>query len=633
MTVTAPGFRLRFLGFFGPQKAPATVSFGAGLNVLYGASDTGKSFVVEAIDFMLGGKPPLRDLPERIGYDRVMLGLESLSGEAFSLVRSIDGGGFRLYAGLFDEPPTDEVESKILSEMHSDRPDASLSGFLLGLSGLASKRIRRNARGETNNLSFRNIARLMIVTETEITQQRTPLSDGNAVADTANLSTFRLLLTGSDDSALVASRAPKPEELSREAQLQLLDQLLDGYRGRLRELTKSPKELTEQLEKIDSSLRQQASQVDTTEAEFQKSAGKRRELRRKLEESRERRAEVDAMLERFELLGAHYSSDIERLRAIEEGGTLFNILGSGHCPLCGSAAVHHRADAECDGNIDAVVEAARKEITKIDILRSELAKTVQDLERETASFDRRMPATILELRTISESVDELIAPGLSNLRRTYSELADKRAEVREALSLYATVQDMECRKADLEKSVETENAGALATAVIPTTVAHGFAKTIERILKEWNFPNANDVYFDSKARDVVIAGKSRIAFGKGLRAVTHAAFTVGLLAYCRSNKKPHPGVVVIDSPLLAYREPDGTEDDLTGTDLQERFYAYLEVLGGDSQVIVVENTDPPTAIMERQQSVMFGKNPHHGRYGLFPHQPETPDASTGNADD
>ncbi|MCV5707299.1 hypothetical protein OFN27_29455, partial [Escherichia coli] len=86
----------------------------------------------------------------------------------------------------------------------------------------------------------------------------------------------------------------EPEELSRKAQLRLLDQLLEDYGDRLKELTKSPKELKEQLEKINTSLRQQAAQVNTTEDEFQEAAGKRRELRKKLEESRERRAEVSA---------------------------------------------------------------------------------------------------------------------------------------------------------------------------------------------------------------------------------------------------------------------------------------------------------------------------------------------------
>ncbi|MEX3973551.1 AAA family ATPase [Paraburkholderia caribensis] len=622
MTAAAPGFRLRFLGFFGPQKQPATVTFGPGLNVIYGASNTGKSFIVEAIDFMLGGKPPLRDIPERIGYDLILLGLETLDGQCFTLWRSMDGGGFRLYEGLHQTPPATDVPSRQLDEQHSDRNDANLSSFLLSLCGLGGKRVRRNSRNETNSLSFRNIARLMIVNETEITQQSSPLFDGNPIANTPNLATFKLLLTGTDDSALVASSKREPEDLSREAQLQLLDQLLDDYRDRLKELTRSPKELEDQLEKIDASLRQQAVQVNTTEAEFQDAAGKRRELRKKLEESRERRIEVGAMLERFSLLDTHYASDIERLRAVEEGGTLFNVLGSRHCPLCGAAPAHHRADAECEGNIDAVVQAARKEIAKIDVLRTELSTTVRNLEREAASFDRKMPTAVRELELISEAVEELIAPRLSNLRKSYSEFADKRAEVREALALYATVQDMERRRADVEKGVEEEKAGALASADIPTTVAHSFAKIVEGILAGWHFPEAGDVYFDSKTRDIVIAGKSRSAFGKGLRAITHAAFTLGLLAFCRERQTPHTGFVVLDSPLLAYREPDGTEDDLTGTDLHEQFYAYLEMLPADTQVIVVENTNPPDAIMKLQQSLMFGKNPHHGRYGLFPHTAE-----------
>lgn len=620
MTAVTPGFRLRFLGFFGPQKQPATVMFGPGLNVLYGASNTGKSFIVEAIDFMLGGKPPLRDIPERVGYDLVLFGLETLGGTAFTLWRSMDGGGFRVYEGLHQTPPASDVPHKLLDEQHSDKNDSNLSSFLLGLCGLGGKRVRKNSRNETNSLSFRNIARLMIVNETEITQQNSPLFDGNPIANTPNLATFKLLLTGADDSALVASSKREPEELSRDAQLQLLDQLLDDYRGRLKELTRSPKELSEQLGKIDASLRQHTEQVTTTEAAFQQAAGKRRELRMKLEESRERRAEVGALLVRFSLLDKHYLSDMERLRAIEEGGTLFNVLGSGNCPLCGAAPNHHRSDVECDGNIDAVVQAARQEIAKIEVLRGELAATVHNLEREGASFDRKMPGVVQELIQISDSVDRLISPKLSKLRASYSEFADKRAEVREALALYATVQDMEQRRAHLERGGEDEKTGVLASADIPTTVAHGFAKTVEAILTDWHFPEAGDVYFDSKTRDLVIAGKSRSAFGKGLRAITHAAFTLGLLAFCRSRQTPHTGFVVLDSPLLAYREPDGTEDDLRGTDLQEKFYAYLEGLPEETQIIVVENTNPPSAIMSHNQSLMFSKNPHHGRYGLFPYE-------------
>lgn len=146
------------------------------------------------------------------------------------------------------------------------------------------------------------------------------------------------------------------------------------------------------------------------------------------------------------------------------------------------------------------------EIAKIDLLRSELAKTVRELEREGANFDRKMPAVIKELEGISDSVDGLISPKLSKLRASYSEFADKRGEVREALTLYSTVMDIERRRADLERGVEAEKADALSNADVPTTVAHNFAKTVETILAGWHFPEAGDVYFDSKSRDLVIAG-------------------------------------------------------------------------------------------------------------------------------
>jgi hypothetical protein len=102
-----------------------------------------------------------------------------------------------------------------------------------------------------------------------------------------------------------------------------------------------------------------------------------------------------------------------------------------------------------------------------------------------------------------------------------------------------------------------------------------------------------------------------------MRAITHASVTLGLLEYTRVNELPHPGFVVLDSPLLAYREPEGEEDDLTGTDVQDRFYDYLEFLD-DRQVIILENNDPPEAIKNRSQTIFFSKNPHHGRYGFFP---------------
>lgn len=99
----------------------------------------------------------------------------------------------------------------------------------------------------------------------------------------------------------------------------------------------------------------------------------------------------------------------------------------------------------------------------------------------------------------------------------------------------------------------------------------------------------------------MIGGKPRGARGKGMRAVAHAAFTVTLLEFTRISELSRPGFVVLDTPLLAYREPEGDDDDLSGTDVQDRFYDYLTGLK-DRPVIILENNDPPDSIKTLAQT-------------------------------
>jgi seryl-tRNA synthetase len=630
---TPSGLRLRHIAFHGPDKPVASLSFGPGLNVIYGASEVGKSFVVEAVDFMLGGRGPLRDIPERKGYDRVLLGIETLGGQEFTLMRSAQGGAFLAYEGLLLEPPAPEIKFVELSDQHSDKNDTNLSSYLLQRCALAGKRVRRNKHNETLSLSFRNLARLIIVDETEIMALRSPLSDGNPVADTPNFATFRLLLTGIDDSSLVANKPKGPEEQSREVQIELLDQLIDDYRARLKVLAKNPEELDDQLEKLSGTLRQHGEQLGSTEAQYRKLVDSRRDLRKKLEEGRDRKTEIDGLLERFALLDQHYVSDMARLKGIEEGGTLFQVLGRTPCPLCGASPESHKRDAECDGNIDAVIASARSETAKIELLRKELADTVRDLSREGQGFNRRLPKIAEEVQSISRGLEQLVSPALTKLRASYATLSDKRGEVREALSIYTSIKDIEARRLKLETAGDDQNEATKSAGDLPASVSDAFAQTVEAVLKAWHFPEAERVFFDPKSRDLIIAGKPRTARGKGLRAITHAAFTVGLLQFCKAQETPHPSMVILDTPLRAYREPDGIEDDLSGTDLDVQFYDYLLNLSSDRQVIIMENTTPPRAIAELPQAVMFTKNPHQGRYGFFPVEARTtPSAQTDKPD-
>jgi hypothetical protein len=616
----SPALRLRHLAFLSPLKAPAIVTFGGGLNVVYGASDTGKSFIVDSIDFMLGGKTLPADIPESVGYDRVLLGVETLAGESFTLHRSVSGGAFRLYQGLHTDLPDDDTHTE-LADQHSDKRDDNLSAFLLSKIGLLHKRLRKNKSGDTQSLSFRNLARLVVVNEEEIIQKRSPLSDGSYIADTANTAAFKLLLTGVDDSAISGGKAKSPEEQSRTAQMELLEQLIGDYTARVRELAGAPKELEEQLEKLDGTMREQGEQLAISEDEYKEVSGQRRVLFKKIEEGQNRLTEITALLERFTLLAAHYRSDVRRLKAIEEAGSLFAALGEANCPLCGAVPEHHRKGADCDGDVDGVVEAARAEIAKIELRQTELEGTITTLRAEAVSFERRLPRLQAQAGDLSGRIEQIVAPNLRRLRAGYGELADKRGTVREALTVHGTLKDLQDRKDALERQDEKTPSSSTVETGLSMSVADAFASTVLAILRDWHFPEVERVHFDMQVRDLVINGKARTSFGKGLRAITQAAFTIGLMEYCRQHDTAHPGFVILDSPLLSYREPDGegdASDDLRGTDVKPCFYNYLLKLSAERQIIIIENTDPPDTIKAAPQVHEFTRRHNTGRYGFFP---------------
>jgi hypothetical protein len=187
------------------------------------------------------------------------------------------------------------------------------------------------------------------------------------------------------------------------------------------------------------------------------------------------------------------------------------------------------------------------------------------------------------------------------------------------LSLFGTLSDLEDRRIKLLAQVDGEAAGSSSSEVeLPTSAADSFAALVLTILKEWHFPDADRVHFDLRDRDLVLNGKKRVSYGKGLRAVTQAAFTVGLLEYCRQNGRTHPGFIILDSPLLSYREPDNAEDDLSSSDLNAHFYHYLSTRMDDRQFIIVENTDPPADVQASEQAIKFTGTAVSGRYGYFP---------------
>lgn len=359
--------------------------------------------------------------------------------------------------------------------------------------------------------------------------------------------------------------------------------------------------------------------MNVAQGELDRFMLERRRLVAERQELQTRLDEISDLLIRFDLLLEHYNVDIERLEAIRESGSMFTHVNAVACPLCGALPEAHHLDQRCEGDVEAIVVAADVEIAKIDRLKEELSATIVDVNYEAELLGALLQTNIELYEELDIKIQRNIAPEVGVARVSFSELVEKRSSVQRLLEVYDRVEKLENKKLALQKENEEGSGQVAIVAGIPESITHVFSQKVSSILKAWNFPGECHVYFDKQSTDFVIDGKPRGSRGKGLRAITHAAATIGLMEYCQEKGLSHPGFVVLDSPLLAYFKPEGDEElILKGTDLKERFYEYLiKHHSSESQVIIIENQHPPENLDSQLNMTVFTGNPNDGRVGLL----------------
>src|SRR3546814_18453741 len=77
------------------RETSAGLDLSAPFSFIYGASNTGKSFAVKAIDFMLGGNRELPDINERKPFQRIAMAMR-VDDRDFHLERAVVGGDFSM---------------------------------------------------------------------------------------------------------------------------------------------------------------------------------------------------------------------------------------------------------------------------------------------------------------------------------------------------------------------------------------------------------------------------------------------------------------------------------------------------------------------------------------------------------
>ena len=611
---------LRHLAFTGPDDVLSEWRFAEGLNLLYGASNTGKSFATKAIDYLFGGSRALPEIAERRPYDRAWLGLTTGSGDQ-TLSRALAGGNFHLDKGLtFGELPNAAPSRRVLGARHDAGDQGNVSQFLLSDVGLIGRRIAVDANGKQRSLSFRDLARFCIVDETTIQSEGSPVQSGQSVSQTAERSTFKLLLTGIDDSAIVEVVDRRTFTSATTAQLEMLDDMIAAVDTEIANEFEDPAGLSEQAELLNASFAAAQAELDAAQVSIRDFLDEKRNASQRIAAAVSRLDDLHLSLARFEQLDSVYVSDIQRLEALDEAGFLIALGGDRDCPLCGAApdAQPHRDEI---GDVERVRAAAAAEAAKIARQREDLRHTVSQIKGDATRISKWLPRARDKLTEIEAEIASA-APSATAARGAVSEIMEVRDHVLRGLSLIDQRASMQVRRDEVAARKPAGKTERPRIGVDGTT-GHDFAQQVSRVLAAWHFPGDLHVAFDEASYDLRIDGKLRSHNGKGVRAITHAAFKVALLIFCRERGLPHPGFLILDTPLLTYRDPIG--DDLLAPDeialasssLKEHFFEHLASLRDMGQFIVVENVDPPANLASIANVEVFSGTRASGRSGLF----------------
>lgn len=600
----------------GLNKPSMTIEFGDKLTIVHGASDTGKSHIFELIHYALGLRKEIEIPPEGKGYQYVHLCVESQDEGVITLVRDFASGQIGLFDGDRREH-IDEPASEYLIPNHVTKNPRSISRYILDRISLDAQQVRKNQNNNLRMLELRDVLRLVAVDEEDILSKRSPIEFGQFANRPVEAAIFRLFVQGHDDSGLV--EIPKHEELKAASanKVEILDRVIQSL---AEELDGVPEEeqLRDQLSKLNVSIAQASASIEAASASRDEKVRQRSKLANQVAEMRERRVEVANLSGRFNLLLAQYDSDLDRLDLLSQAIDVLATDDDESCAFCGARSEHQNWSGEDSTDEDVFLAAVAAEASKIRALHVDLTKTISDLKEEEDVL--RVQETTIESEISALAVDiqqwdqdlKVPRPELSqtlSIRSKVERQIDTTQRLHELRSLRDSVSAVEKPKTSTEVRINSKDLNA-------------FDQTATTILRKWGFGKDSIVAYSTLNRDLVVEQRARSSRGKGVRSILHALFNVALAEYCLQHDLRHPGFVILDSPIVTYRQP--SEPELTGedetitTNVVDDFYAYLQE-GFSGQSLILENKSPLSPLPEGTKEYFFeGKTAKDGRPGFYP---------------
>lgn len=611
---------LKKLILTGNGKGDAVINFHEGLNVIAGASDTGKSFAFECINFILGSSEVPLCPPEAKGYQTVYMEIkDSCQQEIFTLKRDFSKDDNKSIFICYSEyKDIGQSTFEKLSAIHKAKK--SLSKKLLDMCDCPYETVIGNkTKGTSQSFTFRSFIPMIMMGELRVTEKHSAIYRMNPKGSnfaTAELTSFQTVISGNDYEKIDKKDNPEIVKAKLRGQIEELSHMVDELRIENANLEakneiKDGPYLTKKIKEINEFIDSKNEEVKKYEIEFEQLQMESDDIKRKI-------YRLNDNIDKFHLLKKNYLSDLERLEFIFDAHDLTQQLVDVECPICHS----HMQVEEAESSNDYFI-ALSSERTKIEIQLSELDDTISDMQSEVGEEEQILKDIEVKSELISQELNTILLPVISEKFAEVQALLEIQEQINLILRNNEKVKKYNDRISDLTNKMDnTKTDKGNKIEPVAESYLSGLCNEIYVLLRECNFIEKEaEVKFNNTTHDLEIDNKAKASFGKGARAIINSVFLLGIMNYCLNRDLCHPGVVVLDSPLTTYKEKDkknGENDESVGEGTKEKFYTMLANEETSKQIILFDNEEPSEEVKRKISYLHFSGEASIGRKGFIP---------------
>ncbi|OAZ49949.1 AAA family ATPase [Paenibacillus polymyxa] len=623
------------------------VPFSAGLNIIFGDSDTGKSSILNLIDYLLGAS-------EVNMYDEIEMHgqyalLEiNLNDQVYTIKRDIFDSN--AYIEIF-KAPVDQINQVFPKEYgpHSRKegPSGYLSEFLLESLNIPRVKLKQapsKVDSKMSTLSFRDIFKFCYMDQDEV-GNKDILDQKNHSVFVKNKETFKFLHHLLDDKITLLqeeigekNRAKQSiiqqftivSSFLREARLESMESLEDKFT-----------QLKEALQTVDLEI------LDITQS--MKADNEQDEEIRKLvidKQGQQDNLSISRMYKETQMdqnlrLKKDYLQDIDKLTASLEVIRKMPKHESHHinCPICDSELkaakfneiFSHYDSTSIEQEIKSLKNRAKELTALIEQDREDILKLIS--EADTVQDEIRRAKELLDIKT-----QDFISPFIAQrdiLLRRRGEITEEIKRVEYLKKLRNQVNDLTKRSDQLASQIEELNSQLeifAASAPSVDGVLGGIGDILNDFLRKIPIRNPYGISISKNTFLPVVRNKdySKLTSG-GLRTLVSVGYLISILRNSLGSQTNFPSLIMIDTvgKYIGKTKPkylsltnqaedraEGLSDPLKYKNIYDYLISMCEDLLSkhDFQIIVVDNDLPENMEEQLEDNVVkkFSAVPREG---------------------